>query len=80
MVLLGLTTIGVWIVLLANGALDGGLDRQVGPNYVAFRLAADVIVGVRAWDHGHPDEGRAFVYYGSQAGLDAERVWTADPV
>ena len=46
--LLGLGAVGVWIVLLANGALDGGLDRQIGDNYVAFRFATDLAVGIVA--------------------------------
>jgi len=38
----------------------------------------DVIVGASAYDHGEGDEGRAFVYYGSDAGLSATPDWTAE--
>ncbi len=39
---------------------------------------ADVIVGANAYDNGQPDEGRAFVYFGSASGLAATPVWTAE--
>ncbi|HSN77822.1 MAG TPA: integrin alpha, partial [Anaerolineae bacterium] len=39
---------------------------------------ADVIVGARYFDNGQTDEGRAFVYHGSAAGLSASPVWTAE--
>jgi FG-GAP-like repeat/FG-GAP repeat len=39
---------------------------------------SDVIVGALAYDNGEPDEGRAFVYHGSAAGLGATAVWTAE--
>ncbi len=38
---------------------------------------SDVIVGAEFYDNGLPDEGRAFVYYGSAAGLAANYAWTA---
>ena len=39
---------------------------------------ADVIIGARSYDNGETDEGRAFVYQGSGAGLAATPVWTAE--
>ena len=39
---------------------------------------ADVIVGAYAYDNGQTDEGRAFVYHGSAAGLPATANWTAE--
>jgi len=39
---------------------------------------SDVIVGSDSYDNGQPDEGRAFVYLGSAAGLAATPVWTAE--
>ncbi|MFT5288562.1 MAG: hypothetical protein ACI8QS_000605 [Planctomycetota bacterium] len=39
---------------------------------------ADVIVGSRLFDDGETDEGRAFVYHGSAAGLSTEEAWTAE--
>jgi len=39
---------------------------------------SDVIVGAWFFDNGEPDEGRAFVYHGSAAGLSATASWTAE--
>lgn len=39
---------------------------------------ADVVVGAPAFDGGLTDEGRAFVYLGSAAGLSASAAWTAE--
>jgi Na+-transporting NADH:ubiquinone oxidoreductase subunit NqrB len=38
----------------------------------------DVIVGARRYDNGHTNEGRAFVYLGSAAGLSTSPAWTAE--
>ena len=38
----------------------------------------DVIVGAYRYDNGQTDEGRAFVYHGSAAGLSATADWTAE--
>jgi len=39
---------------------------------------SDVIVGARLYDNGETDEGRAFVYHGSAAGLSVTADWTAE--
>jgi hypothetical protein len=39
---------------------------------------SDVIVGADQYDNGQVDEGRAYVYYGSQTGLAANPVWRAE--
>jgi len=39
---------------------------------------SDVIVGASAFDSGQEDEGKAFVYLGSPAGLQAAAAWTAE--
>jgi hypothetical protein len=39
---------------------------------------SDVIVGAHLYDNGQTDEGRAFVYHGSAAGLSATPNWTAE--
>jgi hypothetical protein len=39
---------------------------------------SDVIVGADGYDNGHGDEGRAFVYAGSAAGLASSPLWTAE--
>ena len=38
----------------------------------------DVIIGSRSYDHGENNEGRAFVYLGSAAGLSATPAWTGE--
>jgi hypothetical protein len=38
----------------------------------------DVIVGAASFDNGQVDEGRAFVYLGSAAGLSSTAAWTAE--
>jgi len=39
---------------------------------------SDVIVGSHQYDNDEIDEGRAYVYYGSAAGLSAAANWTAE--
>ncbi len=39
---------------------------------------SDVIVGARYYDHGQPNEGSAFLYHGSAAGLSSKPAWTAE--
>jgi hypothetical protein len=39
---------------------------------------SDVIVGANKYDHGETNEGRAFVFHGSAAGLAASPAWTAE--
>ena len=39
---------------------------------------SDVIVGAKGYTHGESLEGRAFVYLGSEAGLNPVAAWTAE--
>ncbi|MGQ0721979.1 MAG: FG-GAP-like repeat-containing protein [Candidatus Eiseniibacteriota bacterium] len=39
---------------------------------------SDVIVGAYLFDNGETDEGRAFVYLGSETGLSPAAAWTAE--
>jgi hypothetical protein len=39
---------------------------------------SDVIVGARTYDNGEANEGRAFVYHGSAAGLATTSDWSAE--
>jgi hypothetical protein len=39
---------------------------------------SDIIVGATSYDNGESDEGRAFVYHGSTAGLNSTAAWTAE--
>ena len=38
----------------------------------------DVVIGAEGYDNGSADEGRAFLYLGSAAGLAASPAWTAE--
>jgi hypothetical protein len=38
----------------------------------------DVVIGANAYDNGQSDEGRAYVYHGSAAGLAATPAWTVE--
>jgi hypothetical protein len=39
---------------------------------------ADVVVGARYYDNGHPNEGGAWVYHGTPAGLSSSASWSAE--
>jgi hypothetical protein len=39
---------------------------------------SDVVVGAPAYDNGETDEGRAFVFHGSAAGLSTTLAWAAE--
>jgi hypothetical protein len=39
---------------------------------------SDAIVGAWTYDNGETDEGRAYVYHGSAAGLSASAAWTVE--
>ena len=38
----------------------------------------DVIVGAHAYDNGHTDEGRAYVYHGVSTGLSTSAAWVVE--
>ena len=40
---------------------------------------SDVLVGAPAFDNGHADEGRAFLYLGGTAGPAAAPIWNSEP-
>lgn len=39
---------------------------------------ADLIVGAYLYDNGQPDEGRAYIYYGTTNGLSTVAAWTSE--
>ncbi len=73
----GLSTSAAWTVESGQG--HGGFGNSVsaagdvnGDGY------GDVIVGAYGYDNGQDDEGRAYVYHGSGAGLSTSAAWTAE--
>ncbi|HWN83411.1 MAG TPA: integrin alpha, partial [Candidatus Udaeobacter sp.] len=73
----GLAASPAWIA--ENGQTSASFGLSVGTagdvNGDGFD---DVIVGAPDFDNGQTDEGRAFVYQGSAAGLSASPAWTAE--
>jgi hypothetical protein len=59
----------------AYGHFGSGLGTAGDVNGDGF---ADVIIGAYQYDAGEIDEGRAFVYHGSAAGLSLTPNWTAE--
>lgn len=73
----GLATSPAWMVTGEQASAYFG--RAVGTaGDVNGDGYSDVIIGAYLYDHGHTDEGRAYVYYGSAAGLAASPAWTAE--
>jgi hypothetical protein len=73
----GLSTIPAWI---AEGDQEGAcFGISVGTaGDVNGDGYADVVVGAHGYDDGQTNEGRAFVYHGSAAGLSTTSAWTAE--
>jgi FG-GAP-like repeat/FlgD Ig-like domain/FG-GAP repeat len=73
----GLETTAAWTG--ESGQEGGYLGISVGTagdvNGDGF---SDVIAGAQGYDNGQVLEGRAFVYHGSEAGLEAAPAWTAE--
>jgi len=73
----GLATAPAWMAESNQaGAAFGGSVATAGD--VNGDGYSDVIVGASRYDNGQTDEGRAYVYHGSAAGLAAAHAWTAD--
>jgi hypothetical protein len=74
----GLSTTANWTAesnqasALFGGSVAGAGDVN-GDGY------DDVIVGAKLFDNVETDEGRAFVYHGSSAGLSTTANWTGEP-
>ncbi len=65
-----------WIVELAQTGAVFGLVATAGD--VNGDGHDDVVVGASLLDNGETDEGAAFLYLGSQAGLSDEHAWMAE--
>jgi hypothetical protein len=74
----GLSTTAAWMVdgpaqLISFGA---GVATAGDVNGDGF---SDVVIGAPGYDNGEGDEGRAFVFHGSAAGLSTTAAWHAEP-
>src|SRR5439155_836287 len=73
----GLSAIPAWTTRsFQSGAFFGASVSTAGD--VNGDGYADVIVGALLQDNGQSDEGRAFLYLGSAAGLATSPAWTAE--
>ena len=72
----GLATTSAWT---AEGEQIGAvIGYSVAAGDVNGDGFSDVIVGAPGYDNGQTNEGRAFVYHGSAAGLSTTAAWTAE--
>jgi hypothetical protein len=73
----GLSTTPDWTV--EGNQAGAGLGTSVGTaGDVNGDGYSDVIVGARYYDGGQEDEGKAYVYHGSEWGLSTSPDWTAE--
>ena len=73
----GLGVAAAWTGESNQGGAEFGVS-VAGAGDVNADGFSDVIVGAAAYDNGATDEGRAFLYHGSAAGLGATPAWTAE--
>jgi hypothetical protein len=73
----GLSTTADWITEIdqAQDGFGGSVSTAGDVNGDGY---SDVIVGAVLYDNGETDEGRAYVYHGSAAGLSLMADWTAE--
>jgi hypothetical protein len=72
----GLAAAPAWIA--GSDQVDGSLGSGGTAGDVNGDGYDDVILGAAFYDNGQVDEGRAFVYHGSPAGLSSTSAWTAE--
>jgi len=73
----GLATSPAWTAESDQASADFGLSVSSAGD-VNGDGYSDVIVGAYTYDNGQTDEGGAFVYLGSGAGLSTSPAWTAE--
>src|SRR5262249_6634619 len=73
----GLSLTPDWTVLSDQGGTQFGHSVGAAGDVDGDQFA-DVIVGAPTYDNGQTDEGAAFAYYGSAAGLSLTPDWRAE--
>ncbi|HYM82332.1 MAG TPA: FG-GAP-like repeat-containing protein [Candidatus Limnocylindria bacterium] len=73
----GLDTVPEWIAVGDQPDAQFGACVQAAGDVNADGYS-DVIIGAWLYDHGEPNEGRAYVYMGSDSGLAATPAWTGE--
>jgi hypothetical protein len=73
----GLATSAAWTAESNQTQAQFGIDVATAGDVDGDGFS-DVIVGAYRYDNPHADEGRAFVYHGSAAGLGVIPAWTAE--
>jgi hypothetical protein len=73
----GLGAVAVWTAESDQASAQFGVSVATAGD-VDGDGYGDVIVGAHFYDNGQSNEGRAFVYHGSAAGLAVAPGWTAD--
>ncbi len=74
---LGLSTVAAWTAESDQDTAWFGLPVSTAGD-VNGDGYSDVIVGAHGYNGNQTDEGRAYVYYGSAAGLNSTADWTAE--
>ncbi len=73
----GLSLTPAWIAESNQAGAEFGMEVSTAGDVNGDGFA-DIIVGAWRYDNGQTDEGRAFVYHGSAAGLSVPISWTAE--
>jgi hypothetical protein len=73
----GLSPTPNWTVKSNQEAADFGISVGTGGDFDGDGYA-DVLVGAHQYDHGQPNEGAAFAYYGSASGLSITPRWSGE--
>ncbi len=73
----GLSTSAAWTAESDQASAEYGVSVATAGD-VNGDGYSDVIIGAYVYDNGESDEGRAYLYLGSDAGLSASAVWTAE--
>ncbi len=73
----GLSTVASWTAESDQDGAQFGVSVATAGD-VNGDGYSDVIVGAHRYDNGQSDEGRAYVYHGSAAGLSTAASWTAE--